>query len=102
TDRRQALLVQLDRLENCALRITVNNREVLKEERSPNRLMWWEKTIDLSGVQLGEEVIIEIVSNTRLDQSDNASREIGVTVRGITLLSRRGEEEMEERMRPSS
>jgi hypothetical protein len=102
TDRPQALLVQLDRLENCALRITVNNREVIKEEPSPNRVMWWAKTIDLSGVQLGEEVIIEIVSNTRLDQVNNSSREIGVTVRGITLLSRRGEEEMEERLRPSS
>jgi predicted RNA-binding Zn-ribbon protein involved in translation (DUF1610 family) len=97
-DRPQALLVQLDRPENCTLRIIVNNREVLKEEPSATRMMWWEKTIDLSGVQLGTEVVVEIVSNTRPD----GPREIGVSVRGIKLLSRRGEEKMEEKTRPSS
>jgi hypothetical protein len=97
-DRPQALLVQLDRPVNCVLQITVNNREVLKEAPSPTRMMWWEKTIDLSGVQLGTEVVVEIVSNTRPD----GPREIGVSVRGIKLLSRRGEEKMEEKTRPSS
>ncbi len=105
-DRPQALLVQLDRLENCSLQIIVNNREVLKEEPSPNRVIWWEKTIDLRGVLLGKEVIkeviVEIVSNTRPDQNDISRREIGVTVRGIKLLSRRGDDNEEEKMRSSS
>jgi ribosomal protein S27E len=105
-DRPQALLVQLDRLENCALQITVNDREVLKEGPSPNRVIWWEKTIDLRGVLLGkeviQEVIVEIVSNTRPDPNDNSRREIGVTVRGIKLLSRRGDDKEEETMRSSS
>ena len=105
-DRPQALLVQLDRLENCTLQITVNNREVLKEEPSPNRVIWWEKTIDLRGVlvekEVIQEVIVEIVSNTRPDPNDISRREIGVTVRGIKLLSRRGDDKEEERMRSSS
>lgn len=105
-DRPQALLVQLDRLENCSLQITVNNREVLKEEPSPNRAIWWQKTIDLRGVLLSKEVIkeviVEIVSNTRPDPNDNDGRKLGVTVRGIKLLSRHGDDKEEENMRSPS
>ena len=64
----------------------MNQRELLNESlpRQP-----WERTLDLSGIDLGEELILEILSDTFVPSqfdggADNKVR--GVEVRGIKLL----------------
>jgi hypothetical protein len=92
-DRPHSLLVRLDRPQDRWLQITVNHREVLKEEGgSREEAISWEKTIDLSGFELGREVIVEIASGTRPEPTGGTRGELGVRVRGIKLLSQRGEE----------
>jgi len=76
------------------VRITVNDHELLDEkasEQGPVVEWLWEKTFDVSGIDLGDKVALEIFSNIepllvdpRGDKAD--ARELGVAVRGIKLL----------------
>jgi len=76
------------------VRITVNDHELLDEkasEQGPVVEWLWEKTFDVSGIDLGDKVALEIFSNIepllvdpRGDKED--ARELGVAVRGIKLL----------------
>src|SRR5262249_11864813 len=85
---------QLDRPQDRWLQINVNDQEVVKEKAgSRGEAISWEKIIDLRGVELGKEVIVEIASGTRPEPNGRA-RELGVRVRGITLLSQRGLEKL--------
>src|SRR5206468_3216081 len=80
-DRPQSLLVQLDRPQDRWLRISVNHREVLEETGGVRaEAIWWEKTIDLSGFELGKEVIVDIASGTRPEPTDASRGELGVRV----------------------
>jgi hypothetical protein len=85
-ERPQALWVQLHRPKNTWLKITVNNRELVNVEASETELYWWERTIDLNGIDLGRAVVVEIASNP-LSARDGDSRTLGVKVRGVKLLS---------------
>jgi len=77
-----------------SVRITVNDHELLDEkasEQGPVVEWLWEKTFDVSGIDLGDKVALEIFSNIepllvdpRGDKAD--ARELGVAVRGIKLL----------------
>jgi serine/threonine protein kinase len=83
-DPPQALRVRLDRPTDRYLKITLNDREVVNEpadERAPRR---WERTFDLSGLELGEALVVEIVSNTTVTRT--TPRAIGVQVRAVQLL----------------
>jgi hypothetical protein len=94
-DRPQSLLVQLDRPQDRWLQISVDHREVLKEQGgSRGEAIAWERTIDLSGLELGKEVIVEIASDTRPEPTEATRGELGVRVRGIKLLSQRGQEKL--------
>jgi hypothetical protein len=84
-DRPQRLWVQLHRPKNTWVRIVVNNRELVNEGLFEGELLWWESTQDLSGVPLGESVVVEVISNPVL-APDGDSRRLGVRVRGIKLL----------------
>jgi hypothetical protein len=94
-DRPQSLLVRLDRPQDRWLQIFVNHREVINEKGGDREeAIWWEKTIDLTGFELGKEVTVDIASGTRPEPTDASRGELGVRVRGITLLSQRGHEKM--------
>jgi RNA polymerase sigma factor (sigma-70 family) len=77
--------------EPADVRIAVNQRDVFKGKvtRDP-----WEQVFDLTGMELGEEVSVEIVSNTFqpsvLKNAGPDKRNLGVQVRGVTLLSAEG------------
>jgi hypothetical protein len=86
-DLPQAMLVQLDRPTDRFLRITVNNQELVNEKANQRSPRAWEKTLDLSGIELGDKIVVEIVSNTTVPGKD--SRTLGVQVRGIKLLRAR-------------
>jgi hypothetical protein len=94
----QALFVQLQRPRNSWLRITVNNQELVNEKARDVDMDFWERTLDLSGIDLGEKLVVEIVSDTVVphvqqpDKSDD-TRALGVTVRAIKMLSQVGKEE---------
>jgi hypothetical protein len=87
----QALLVQLHRPKGTSLQITVNDREYVNEKARGRPMPRWERTLDLSGVDLGEKAVVEIVSNTVTPQSVDPNqpqdtRALGVKVHAITLL----------------
>ncbi len=83
-ERPQALLVQLQRPKDTWVRITANERELANEPVTERDIHIWEKTLDLSGLQARDRVVVEIASNTVQPQGD--SRAIGVKVRGVKLL----------------
>jgi len=85
-DRPQALLVELGLPKNRSLRITVNNRELVNEKTTEQTPWLWERMLDLSGIDLGEKVVVEILSNTSVPEKDK--RSLGVMLRGLRLLSR--------------
>jgi hypothetical protein len=76
------------------VRITANDHELLNEMarvEGPVVEWLWEKTFDVSGIDLGNKVTLEIFSNVepllvdpRGDKVD--ARELGVALRGIKLL----------------
>jgi serine/threonine-protein kinase len=83
-ERPQALAVLLYRPKDTWLRITVNQRELVNEPATDTDVFWWERTLDLSDIDLGEAVVVEIASNASASASD--SRRRGVHVRWLKLL----------------
>jgi RNA polymerase sigma factor (sigma-70 family) len=77
--------------ELAEIRIVVNQRELFKGTVAPDH---WEQVLDLTGMELGGEVTVEIVSNTfqpsALKNAGPDNRTLGVQVRGVTLLSAEG------------
>jgi serine/threonine protein kinase len=79
-------------VRHAQLQVVVNRRPLFSAAISPGS---WEKVFDLSGIDLGEQVVVELISDTfsplghkrndRRGQSDDG-RALGVQVRGIKLL----------------
>ena len=70
----------------ASLRIGVNGRELFSGRLAPEK---WEQTFHLAGINLGDEVVLEIVSDTFVPNEFDAggdTRILGVQVNGITLL----------------
>jgi serine/threonine protein kinase len=96
-DAPKALLVQLRTFRspgttNAPLRIAVNDRDVM-DGKIP---LWkWENVFDLTGMQLGEKVVVDLLSDTFAPQGNHTgdgrisddARKLGVQVWGIKLLS---------------
>lgn len=96
---RRALFVKLDRPKNSWLQIRVNDRELVNETAASDlNIVPWERTLDLSGIDLGEELVVEIVSNTwvpefTLPGKPDDHRTLGVMVWAIKMLPKVGPEE---------
>ena len=86
----QALLVRLDRPRNRWVRITVNGHVLLDEKGVDRTLNWWERVLDLRGIELGDRVVVELASNMEVPREGNSGnpdpRALGLKVRAITLL----------------
>ena len=68
--------------------LSENGRVIVTEMATSRDMGLWERTLDLSSVDLGNEVVVEIVSNTvnpsRLDlKQSQDNRELGVQVGAI-------------------
>ena len=90
-DRPRALRLQLLRAKTTWLRILVNDRELVNEQPSNRDIYLWDRTLDLNGVELGEKLVLDIVSNTVVPSEANPGRStddrtLGVRVREIRLL----------------
>jgi serine/threonine protein kinase/WD40 repeat protein len=81
-----------EQAEDASLQIRVNNQELF-QGKIPLRK--WEKTFDLTGINLRSQVVVEITSDTFTalgtrqpnGQPNNDTRSLGVQVRGVTLLT---------------
>jgi WD40 repeat protein len=104
----RALLVQLvtyrgPGVVNAELEIRVNDHPLFHDRI---RLGRWEKTLDLKGIDLGDRVALDLVSDTfnplgnrqATGQVSDDARTLGITVRGIKLLG--GEGGMKQRAAP--
>jgi hypothetical protein len=74
----------------ASLRIVVNQRELFHAKVSRDH---WERTFDLGGIDLGEQVALQIVSDTfppphEVKEGRPPSRMLGVEVRGVALVAR--------------
>jgi hypothetical protein len=89
--RPQGLLVALGLPRTRACRITANDRELISEKANPKRPWFWEKTLSLDAVPLGDRLVLDIEANTQpLLITPNGgidTRDLGVMVRAIRLLS---------------
>jgi hypothetical protein len=90
-DHPQALFVQLHRPVNTWLQIRVNDHELVNEEVTGRPVARWNRTLDLNGIDLGEKLVVEIVSNSVVPKIANPgksedTRALGVRVRGMKLL----------------
>jgi serine/threonine protein kinase len=84
--RLQLLAWRPEQASPASLRIVVNRGEVFNDvvPREP-----WERTFDLSGIDLGEEMVLELVSDTFVPNEFDGGRDtrvLGVEVQGILLL----------------
>jgi hypothetical protein len=56
----------------------------------PTRPWKWQRTFDLAGIDLGEALVLDIVSDTFIPKDDGGPKEdsriLGVQVKGVTLL----------------
>jgi serine/threonine protein kinase len=93
----QALRVQLfpyrpANAPQATVWILVNQHELLQRTLPRQR---WEQTFDLAGIDLGDSVVVEILSDTfvpaEIKDAGPDSRVLGVDVRGVTLLGPRQE-----------
>jgi hypothetical protein len=70
-----------------SLRLLVNERELFHGQIGPDP---WERVLDLSGIDLGNQVELQIVSDTfvpsELEGGGPDNRALGVQVRGVELL----------------
>ena len=88
-DRRrppEAVGVQLWPRRLATVRIVVNGHELFAGQFGPKP---WEKSFDLTAIDLADRVVVEIVSDTIVPNQDgggNDSRVLGVQVMGITLI----------------
>lgn len=99
SDLPRAMFVKVQRPIGSWLRITVNDRELIDEKANERDMIWWERTLDLNSIDLGEKLVVEIVSNTvvpRVQQPGKSDdgRSLGVTVREIKLLRQADKEEL--------
>jgi serine/threonine protein kinase len=89
-ERPKALLVQLGWPPNRSLRISANDRELFHGESPAPTFSRWEQVFDLSGIDLGEKLVLELVSNTQpllfSPSGPQDPRILGIQVRGIKLL----------------
>src|SRR5262249_38876725 len=58
---------------------------------------WWERTLDLAGIDLGDRLVVEITGNTHVPTAGNPGqggdgRALGVKVRAVKLLRQAGGE----------
>ena len=71
------------------LQLLVNQREMCGKEITRDQ---WQRTFDLGGMALGDEVVVEILSDTfvpsNLKNAGPDNRTLGLTVRDVKLLSR--------------
>jgi hypothetical protein len=88
-DRPRALWVQVHRPKQTWLRILVNQQQLVNEPITDTAMLWWEQTLDLTGLDLGGAVVLELVSNP-LAAHEGDDRTLGVKVRGIRLLRATG------------
>ena len=82
-DLPRALRVQLYPPKGISHRIIVNGQELANEQPSDRDMRLWDRTLDLSGVELGEKLVLEIVSNTLVSSEvqpgrTNDGRSLGV------------------------
>jgi hypothetical protein len=74
----------------ASLQIIVNRRPLVSEQVPRDT---WERTLDLTGIDLGEEMVLEILSDTFIPRDHDGgadARAHGVQVLGIRLLPRTG------------
>jgi hypothetical protein len=71
----------------ATVRILVDQRELFHQTLSRDR---WERTFALTDIDLGDRVVVEILSDTfvpaEIQGAGPVSRTLGVDVRGVTLL----------------
>jgi hypothetical protein len=71
----------------AAVRILVNKHELFRQTLPRLR---WEQTFDLGGLDLGDRVVVEVLSDTfvpaEIKDAGPDTRTLGVEVRGVTLL----------------
>jgi hypothetical protein len=70
------------------LRIVVNGRELSNEQIPSGE--HWKRTLDLKGIDLGDEAVVEITSDTFVPSQLSGGtdhRTLGVEVREVTLVS---------------
>jgi hypothetical protein len=87
-DQPRALWLLLHRPKNTWLQVMVNGRELVNEKATKKEAYWWERTLDLTGVELKDSIFLEIISNP-IKPFERDSRHLGVKVRGIELLRQR-------------
>src|SRR5262249_13964846 len=94
----RALLLRLvsyrtEEVKSATLHVRANQRDVFKGRIPQGQ---WEKTLDLSGVELGKELVLELLSDTYAPLGRNRGngqgksddpRELGVLVLAIQLLN---------------
>src|SRR5262249_36899974 len=93
----QGLYVQLHRPKSTWLQITVNGRELVNEPATVPPLPWWERTLDLNGLDPADRLVVEITSNALVPAvvspgQNEDPRTLGVKVRAIKLLRQAGGE----------
>ncbi len=91
-ERPQALFVKVRRPKTVSFQIHVNDRQVVGEPPFSGEDPWWERTLDLSGIELGNRVVVELTSSTVVPKvvtqgQNDDERALGVRVFAITLLS---------------
>jgi serine/threonine protein kinase len=96
SDPPEALLVRLVWLRNSRLQIKVNGRELVNDRNGAQETIW-EKTLDLRGMELGDRLVLELLSDTLVpsieSQGQNTdARTLGVRVRLVKLLRHRDPE----------
>jgi serine/threonine protein kinase len=85
----QALWVHLDRPKGTSLKIVVNDRELVSEPACERDVWWWDRTLDLSGIDAGDSLVVEVASNV-VAVRERDTRRLGVRLRGIELLGEDG------------
>jgi len=75
----------LHRPKGSWLRVQINQKELVNDEAAETEMYWCERTLGLTGIDLGDAVIVEILSNPIMTVND--SRKKRAKVRWIKLLA---------------
>jgi hypothetical protein len=92
----EALLLRLVRPRNSRLQVKVNNQELINEQNIFGEIPW-QKTFDLHGLNLGNQLVLELLSDTLIPSvvsngKNTDGRVLGVRVYLIKLLRHRDSE----------